>query len=111
VPEIRAVFHGYPHIGKVLPAVGYGPAQLQALAATVNASSAEIVVSATPIDLARLVPINKPIVRVRHEYAEVETPSLSTFVDDFPSVSPANKRGKIYVANRLDRALIQRNAP
>ena len=48
------MFRAYPHIGKVLPAVGYGSAQLAALAATVNASAAEVVVSATPIDLARL---------------------------------------------------------
>lgn len=83
VPDIQAVFRAYPHIGKVLPAVGYGPAQLQALAATVNASSADVVVSATPIDLARLVPINKTIVRARYEYAEAGAPGLSTFVDAF----------------------------
>jgi predicted GTPase len=83
VPEIESVFRAYPHIGKVLPAVGYGAAQLQALAATVNASTADIIVSATPIDLAHLVPIEKPIVRARYEYAEVGAPGLSTYVDAF----------------------------
>jgi predicted GTPase len=82
-PDVAAMFRAYPHIGKVLPAVGYGAAQLRALAATVNASSAEIVVSATPIDLARLIPIDKPIVRARYEYAELGAPGLSTFVDAF----------------------------
>jgi len=77
------VFLAYPHIGKVLPAVGYGTAQLQALAATINASRADIVVSATPIDLARLVQINKRVVRARYEYAEVGSPGLSAFVDAF----------------------------
>lgn len=67
MPEIQAVFRAYPHIGKVLPAVGYRSAQVQALADAVNASSADIVVSATPIDLARLVPIEKPIVQARYE--------------------------------------------
>ena len=67
----------------MLPAVGYGPAQLAALAATINASAAEIVVSATPIDLARLVPIDKPVVRARYEYAEDGAPALSSFVDRF----------------------------
>ena len=89
-PEIQAVFRAYPHIGKVLPAVGYGPAQLQALSATINASPAEVVVSATPIDLARLIHIDKSIVRARYEYAEVGEPALSTFVDAFlrrPSTS------------------------
>lgn len=83
VSEIAAVFVAYPHIDKVLPAVGYGPAQLQALAATIRASAADVVVSATPIDLARLIAIDKPIVRARYEYAEVGEPALSTFVDAF----------------------------
>ncbi|MGC2415488.1 MAG: cyclic 2,3-diphosphoglycerate synthase [Stellaceae bacterium] len=83
VPEIDAVFRAYPHIGAVLPAVGYGPAQLAALAATINNSAAEIVVSATPIDLARLVPIDTPVIRARYEYAEDGSPGLSSFVDGF----------------------------
>ncbi len=82
-PEIDAVFRAYPHIGPVLPAVGYGPAQLAALAATINHSAAEMVVSATPIDLARLVPIGKPVIRARYEYAEDGAPALSSFVDEF----------------------------
>jgi predicted GTPase len=82
-PEIAAVFKAYPHIGAVLPAVGYAPAQLQALAATINASDAEIVVSATPIDLARLVAIAKPVVRARYDYAELGALGLSAFIDAF----------------------------
>jgi predicted GTPase len=53
VPEIVSVFRDCPHIGRVLTAVGYGAAQLRTLAATVNTSAAELVISATPIDLAR----------------------------------------------------------
>lgn len=82
-PEIRAVFRAYPHIGPVLPAVGYGPAQLAALAATINASTAEVVVSATPMDLARLVQIDKTVIRARYQYAEDGSPGLSSFVDAF----------------------------
>ena len=77
------MFLAYPHIGKVLPAVGYGTAQLQALAATINASRADIVVSATPIDFARLVQVNKRVVRARYEYTEVGSLGLSAFVDAF----------------------------
>jgi predicted GTPase len=77
------VFRAYPHIGNVLPAVGYSAAQLQTLAATVNASSAEIVVSATPIALAQLVTITKKIVRARYEYAEIGIPAFSSFVHAF----------------------------
>ncbi len=93
VSEIDAVFRAYPHIGKVLPAVGYGPEQLAALAATINNSTAEIVVSATPIDLARLVRIDKPVVRARYEYAEAGTPVLSSFVDEFLARHPPRHRG------------------
>lgn len=83
VPDIAAVFRAYPHIGRVLPAVGYAPPQLAALAATINASDAEIVISATPIDLARLVRIDKPVIRARYEYVEAGTPALSSVVDRF----------------------------
>lgn len=82
-PEIAAVFRAYPHIGKVLPAVGYGPAQLEALSATIRASSAEVVVSGTPIDLGRLIEPGKKIVRARYDYAEIGDPALSSVVDAF----------------------------
>jgi predicted GTPase len=59
------------------------PAQLGALAATINNSAAEIVVSATPIDLARLVPIDKRMIRARYDYAEDSAPGLASFVDAF----------------------------
>jgi predicted GTPase len=73
----------YPHIGKVLPAMGYSPAQRTALAATINASSADVVVSATPCDLGRLVAIDKPLVRAGYEFAEVVPGALSSIVDAF----------------------------
>ena len=82
-PEIAQVFAAYPHIGAVLPAVGYAPAQLQALAATIDAVPADLVVSATPIDLARLVPLAKPVVRARYGFAEAGTPSLAETIDRF----------------------------
>ncbi len=56
-----------------------------ATAATIEASAAEIVVAATPIDLASLVAIGKRIVRARYEYAEIGTPGLSSYVDAFLS--------------------------
>jgi predicted GTPase len=68
--ELMRVFTEYPHIGMVLPAMGYSEAQLAALAETIAGSSAEVVVSATPIDLASLIPITKPVMRARYEFAE-----------------------------------------
>ena len=80
---IRAVFDAYPHIGSVLPAVGYTAPQLAALRDTINASDAELVVIATPCRLAELIDITKPLVCVGYEYAEVEQPGLGGLVDRF----------------------------
>ncbi|WP_455366715.1 hypothetical protein, partial [Kaarinaea lacus] len=83
VEEIAAVYNQYPHIGAVLPAVGYHPSQLQALRKTINLSDADIVVAATPCDLAALIKINKQVVRVRYEFAEAGEPKLSKLVEEF----------------------------
>jgi predicted GTPase len=82
-PEIAAVFAAHPHIGRVLPAMGYGEAQRAALRATIEASDAEVVVTGTPIDLAALLGLTKPVVRVRYELEEVESPGLGAAVDAF----------------------------
>jgi predicted GTPase len=82
-PDISGIFVAYPHIGKVLPAVGYGAAQLAALQATINGADVDLVVSATPVDLSHLLKLNKRVVRARYEYAEVGEPRLSAIVDAF----------------------------
>ena len=75
--ELAEVYRHYPHIGKVLPAVGYHPAQMRALQQTLNAADADIVVSATPCDLAALIEIDKAVVRARYEFAETCEPGLT----------------------------------
>jgi predicted GTPase len=82
-PGIRQVFEQYPHLGRVLPAVGYDAEQLAALRETIDASDAEIVVSGTPLDLAALVPLSKPVVRARYGYREAGSPGLAEHVDAF----------------------------
>ena len=82
-PEIAAVYEQYPHIGPVLPAEGYSSAQLESLRQTINATKADVVVAATPIDLGALVAINKPIVRARYEFAEAGSPGLAGELDRF----------------------------
>ncbi|MCI1193571.1 hypothetical protein MOJ79_17200 [Calidifontimicrobium sp. SYSU G02091] len=79
-PSIAAAYAQYPHIGPVLPALGYGAAQLDDLRATVNASAADVVLAATPIDLARLGGFAKPIVRARYAYADAGAPTLAELV-------------------------------
>ncbi len=82
-PEIAAVYAKYPHIGAVLPAVGYGAAQRRELERTIAGSDAEVVVVATPIDLGALLDIDKPVVRARYDYADAGEPRLSQFIDAF----------------------------
>jgi predicted GTPase len=82
-PEIAAVYEKYPQIGTVLPAVGYGEAQRQALEETINRSNAEIVVVATPIDLGALLKIDKPVVLARYDYADAGEPRLAGHIDAF----------------------------
>jgi len=83
VDEIAEVYRKYRHIGTVLPAVGYHRTQLQALGETINAADADVVVSATPCDLAALIDINKPVIRARYEFAEVGKPGLGGLVESF----------------------------
>lgn len=99
--DFAKTYEKFPHIGKVLPALGYGAAQLQALAQTIDASDADIVISATPIDLLRLLHVNKPIVRARYEYAEAGEPTLSAIVDTFV--------GKLPMPVRLSPAAAERS--
>jgi predicted GTPase len=80
-PPIQEVFARYPHIGPVLPAVGYSAAQLDALRATIDAVDADAVVAATPVDLARLIAVGKPIIRARYDFAEAAEPGLGALVD------------------------------
>ena len=82
-PAIAAVYEQYPHIGPVLPAEGYSPQQLEALRLTIDSTLADIVVAATPIDLAALIAIDKPVVRVRYEFADLESPGLAGELERF----------------------------
>ncbi|MGK7944086.1 MAG: cyclic 2,3-diphosphoglycerate synthase [Microcystaceae cyanobacterium] len=82
-PDIAKVYEKYPHLSHILPAMGYFPAQLEALADTINRSNADVVVSATPSDLSALITVNKPIIRARYELAEVGTSELTTMINQF----------------------------
>ena len=81
--EITAVYAQYPHIGPVLPALGYTPAQLEALRQTINSARVEVVVSATPIDLAGLISLEQPVVRARYDFVDSETAGLAAELDRF----------------------------
>ena len=83
VGDIAEVFRRYPHIGKVLPAMGYSAKELGELQATINGSSADVVIAGTPTDLAHLMRLDKPVIRARYEFAEVGEPRLSKLIEEF----------------------------
>ncbi len=76
VDAIAATFAAYPGTGPVLPAMGYGEAQLRDLAATINQVPCDMVLIGTPIDLARLIDIRHPHQRVRYELQPLGRPNL-----------------------------------
>jgi len=91
--SIRDVYRKYPHLERVLPAMGYSPHQVEELEATINATPADAVVVATPIDLGRLIRINKPAVRVKYELQEIGKPDLGDVLDAFAEKHLARPAG------------------
>jgi predicted GTPase len=76
VGSITETFRKYPDIGQLLPAMGYGQAQRDDLEETLNRVEADVVIVGTPIDLGRLLEVNKPMLRVRYELQEIGKPTL-----------------------------------
>ena len=83
VGSIMETFEKYPHLEKILPAMGYSDEQVSELEQTINSCDCDVVVAGTPIDLARVVSVNKPIVRVRYELQEMGEPDLESILKDF----------------------------
>jgi len=77
VRTIAATYQKYPNTGPVLPAMGYGEEQMADLEETINRTPVDLVIVATPIDLARLIDIDKPSQRVRYELQEIGRPTLT----------------------------------
>ncbi len=76
VRSIKATYEKYPNTGPVLPAMGYGEAQTKDLEETINNADVDLVIIGTPIDLNRIVRIQKPSQRVRYELQEIGQPTL-----------------------------------
>lgn len=83
VGAISETFTKYPDIGILLPAMGYGEKQMKDLQETINSTDCDVVVIATPIDLTRVIEINKPFVRVQYELQEIGKPDLADVLKDF----------------------------
>jgi predicted GTPase len=83
VGSIKETFEKYPHLTNILPAMGYTDEQIDELQQTINSCDCDVVVAGTPIDLARVVSVNKPVVRVKYELQEMGEPNLETVLKDF----------------------------
>jgi predicted GTPase len=81
VGSIRVTLDKYPHLEPLVPAMGYDGTQVADLEATLNAVDADLVLAATPIDLSRLVSLNKPITRARYDLAPIGGPSLDEVIE------------------------------
>jgi predicted GTPase len=83
VGTITETFEKYPDIGSLLPAMGYGDAQVKDLEETINKTDCDLVIIATPIDLRRLINIDKPSVRVSYDLQEIGRPTLEDVLAKF----------------------------
>src|ERR687888_63091 len=77
VGSIAETFEAYPHVGELLPAMGYGRRQMEELRETIARSDADLVLIGTPIDLRRVIELDKPALRVTYRLEEIGEPTLA----------------------------------
>jgi predicted GTPase len=82
VGTIKEIYLRYAHVGTVLPAMGYSNEQIDELEQTINSVDCDLVLFATPIQLTRILSLNKPTLRVRYEYQDRQHPTLETVLAD-----------------------------
>jgi len=81
VGSIAKTYEKYPNTGPILPAMGYGDAMVSDLEKTINNADVDMIISATPIDLTRIIKVNKPMQRVRYELQEIGQPTLRELLE------------------------------
>jgi predicted GTPase len=82
VGTIHDTYVKYPNTGAILPAMGYGDKMVKDLEDTINKANVDLVISATPIDLNRILKVNKPMQRVRYELQEIGQPTLTEILKE-----------------------------
>jgi len=95
VGSIKKTYEKYPHIGFVLPAMGYGAKQISELEQTIDKTPCDAVVLGTPIDIRRIMKVSKPAARVRYEMREVTKPGLDHFLSEFLQRPDASSRSLV----------------
>ncbi len=83
IGRLKETFNQYPNIGTLLPAMGYGEQQLADLEKTINNTPCDAVIIGTPIDLNRIIKINRPTVRVSYDLQEIGLPNLTGVLEEF----------------------------
>jgi len=83
VGTIVDTFRQYPNIGRLLPAMGYGKEQIRDLQQTILATQCDVVIIATPVDLRKVISIDKPTVRVTYEFLETSRPTMEEILEEF----------------------------
>ena len=96
VGSIRSTFEKFPHLGNVLPAMGYSDAQRHELEETIRRVPCDLVLVATPIDLARAIRLDKPNLRVRYETEDVTQPRLEDVLTDFTAARKALRAEEVH---------------
>ena len=94
VGSISKIYRDFPHLGAVLPAMGYSVVQMKELEMTINAADCDAVIAGTPVDLGGLLKLNKPVVRVRYRIEEVDV-KLEDIVDKWLKSKEIRSRIKL----------------
>lgn len=94
VGEMAKALRKYPDIGAIIPALGYSDKEAADLEKTVNSVDCDLVISATPIDLTRVIKIKKPHLRVRYELQEIGEPTMDQLIHEFAIKHKLLKAGK-----------------
>ncbi|MDH5715831.1 MAG: GTPase, partial [Candidatus Aminicenantes bacterium] len=81
--SIKEAFKHYPHIGSLLPALGYGDEQMKELEEIINQIDCDLVIVGTPIDLGRWLKLKHPSLRVRYDLKEIGSPNLGEVLKKF----------------------------
>ena len=83
VGTMKEVFEEFPHITEIVPAMGYSDEQIEDMEKTLNQAKCDIIVNGSPIDLEKLVKVNKPIVTVRYDIEAITNPTIEEVLDEF----------------------------
>ena len=92
--SLREVFAKWPQLTDVLPAMGYSDEQLHELEETINAVDCDVVVTGTPIDLARLITSRHPIRHARYELEETGTPTIESVLEQVVARAGQRRTGQ-----------------